>query len=132
MLSEFVVTPDAKGGIPSEIRDAIRRAMVQRATQRTLIQIGDYAPKRSSPANRYYRGVVVKLLADYLGYEQDEMHEVLGMRFLRIEDCPITGVPRRKRTSKLPSTEFAEYVDACIRLAAQLGLVIPDAHGTRA
>ena len=83
--------------------------------------------KRSNQANRYYFGVVVKLFAEHCGYEPDEMHEALAMRFLRIEDCPITGAPRRKRTPETDSTEFAEYVDRCIRLAAEHGCVIPDA-----
>lgn len=81
--------------------------------------------KRSSQANRYYFGVVVKLLAEHCGYDVQEMHEALAFRFLRIEDCPITGAPRRKRTPETDTGEFAEYVDHCIRLAAELGVVIP-------
>lgn len=80
---------------------------------------------RSTQQNRYYFGVVVKLLAEYCGYDAQEMHEVLAMRFLRIEDCPVTGAPRRKRTPKTDTQEFAEYVDHCIRLAADYGVVIP-------
>jgi len=81
---------------------------------------------RTSPQNRFYFGVVVKLLAEHCGYERDEMHETLAMRFLRIEDCPITGAPRRKRTPKTDTEEFARYLDSCIRLAAEFGVVIPD------
>lgn len=81
---------------------------------------------RTSPQNRFYFGVVVKLLAEHCGYERDEMHEALAMRFLRIEDCSITGAPRRKRTPQTDTEEFAQYLDSCIRLAAELGVVIPD------
>jgi hypothetical protein len=84
--------------------------------------------KRSSQANRYYFGVVVKILAEHCGYDPQEMHEALAFRFLRIEDCPITGAPRRKHTPETDSTEFSEYVNHCIRLAAELGVVIPDAN----
>jgi hypothetical protein len=84
--------------------------------------------KRTSQANRYYFGVVVKLLAEHCGYDAQEMHEALAFRFLRIEDCPITGAPRRKRTPDTDTTEFSEYVNHCIRLAAELGVVIPDAR----
>jgi hypothetical protein len=84
--------------------------------------------KRSPKANRYYFGVVVKLLAEHCGYDPQEMHETLAMRFLRIEDCPMTGAPRRKRTPDTDSAEFSEYVNHCIRLAAELGVVIPDAN----
>jgi hypothetical protein len=83
---------------------------------------------RSTQANRYYFGVVVKLLGEHCGYDADDMHEALAMKFLRIEDCPVTGAPRRKRTPKCDTKEFAEYVDACIRLAAELGVYIPEPH----
>jgi len=88
--------------------------------------------KRTSKANRYYFGVVVKYLAEYCGYDAQAMHETLAMRFLRIEDCPITGAPRRKRTPETDTTEFAEYVNHCIQLAAELGVVIPEPHQVEA
>jgi len=81
--------------------------------------------QRSSQANRFYWGVVIALMAEEFGYDKQEMHEVLAMRFLRIEDCPITGSPRRKRTPDCDTKEFAEYVDACIRLATEHGVYIP-------
>lgn len=92
------------------------------------LTLGKRKTTRSSKANRYYFGVVVKLLAEHCGYDRQEMHETLAMRFLRIEDCPVTGAPRRKRTPKTDSTEFSEYVNHCIQLAAELGVVIPDAN----
>lgn len=81
--------------------------------------------QRSARANRYYFGVVVALLAEHCGYEKQEMHEVLAFRFLRIEDCPITGAPRRTHTPDTDTAEFSAYVDSCIRLAAELGVIIP-------
>lgn len=81
--------------------------------------------RRSSQANRYYFGVVVPLIAEHCGYERDELHELLAMRFLRIEDDPITGSPRRKHTPETDSKEFADYVNACIRFATELGVYIP-------
>lgn len=90
--------------------------------------VREHKPHRSSKASRYYFGVVVKLLSDYTGYEPEEMHELLAMKFLRTEDDPITGAPRRLRTPKLNTPEFATYVDQCIRFAAELGVVVPDAN----
>ena len=85
--------------------------------------------QRSGQANRYYWAAVVTPLAEHCGYERGEMHETLAMRFLRIEDCPFTGAPRRKRTPKCDSKEFSDYVDSCIRLAADLGVVVADPQG---
>ena len=96
--------------------------------QRVEAVIKPHRERRSSQQNRYYHGVVVALLAEHCGYDHDDMHEALAMKFLRIEDCPVTGAPRRKRTPKTNTAEFAAYVDACIRLGAELGVVIPDAN----
>lgn len=90
------------------------------------IVIKVHRERRSTRQNRYYFGVVVPMLADHCGYEKAEMHELLAMKFLRIEDDPITGSPRRKHTPETETVEFAAYVDACIRLAAELDLVIPE------
>lgn len=101
-----------------EYMDTLRRNNVQVVVRR-------YRSKRSNEANRYYWGCVVALMAEEFGYTKDELHEVLAMKFLRIEDCPITGVPRRKRTPNCDTKEFSEYVDACIRLAAEHGIHVP-------
>lgn len=81
--------------------------------------------QRTSQANRFYFGVVVPLIAEHCGYEKDEMHELLAMRFLRIEDDPVTGSPRRKHTPETDTKEFSDYVDACMRFGAELGVYIP-------
>jgi hypothetical protein len=81
--------------------------------------------QRTDRANRYYFGVVVPLIGEHCGYDKQEMHELLAMRFLRVEDDPITGSPRRRHTPKTDTKEFAEYVDQCIRFAAELGVYIP-------
>lgn len=100
--------------------------------KRVGITVKVHRNTRSSQQNRYYFGVVVKMLADHCGYEVDEMHEALAYRFLRIEDCPVTGAPRRKRTPDTNTSEFAEYVDACVRFGAELGVVIPDPQAAEA
>lgn len=84
--------------------------------------------QRSQQANRFYFGAVVPLIADYCGYDKQEMHELLALRFLRIEDDPITKSPRRKHTPETDTQEFSDYVEACIRFAAELGVVVPGPH----
>lgn len=93
--------------------------------KRVVVAVRRVRHQRSNEANRYYWGVVVPLIAEELGYEKQEMHEVLAMHFLRIEDCPITGAPRRKRSPDTDTAEFAAYVDSCIRLAAEHGIRVP-------
>jgi hypothetical protein len=79
--------------------------------------------QRTSPQNRYYWGVVVTLLADHLGLEKQELHESLKLKFLVIN--PDAPLPVARGTSELDTAEFADYVERCRRLAAELGCVIP-------
>jgi hypothetical protein len=102
------------------------RHLQRLAGERVEVVVRKRKTKRSNQANAFYWAAVVHPLAEHLGYEDDELHEVMAMRFLRIEDCPVTGVPRRKRTPKTDTAEFSDYVERCIRLAAELGVVVED------
>jgi hypothetical protein len=108
-------------------RDGFRSHCEGLDGQEVDLIVRKHRAQRSSQQNRYYHGVVVKMLAEHCGYDAAEMHETLAMRFLRIEDCPVTGAPRRKRTPKTDTKEFSDYVNACLRLGAELGLYIPEA-----
>ena len=81
-------------------------------TQRTLSQ------------NAWYHGCIVPMLAEYCGYERDEMHEALKHKFLKQVDEH--GFETTRSTRDLTTAEFTEYAEQCRRLAAQLGVVIPD------
>jgi hypothetical protein len=125
----FVGTVDARGSL--DFAPAVRglmRAHLLRLKPGTPIEVTlkRWRNKRSSQANRYYFGVVIPLIAEHCGYDKQEMHELLAMRFLRIEDDPITGAPRRTSTPETDSQEFADYVDHCIQFAAELGIEIPE------
>lgn len=125
----FIGTVTEKGAVefPPAVR-GLMRVQLLRFKPGTPIEVTvrRHRKTRSDKQNRYYFGVIIPLLAEHCGYDRQEMHELLAMRFLRMEDDPITGSPRRKHTPQTDTTEFAEYVDACIRLAAELGVYIPE------
>lgn len=89
------------------------------------VQISRYKRTRSSQANRYYWGVVIRLIAEYTGYTDDEVHAMLKMMFLRKR---ADGMPETvMSTSKLPTDKFEEYLETIRRWAAvDLGVFIPD------
>jgi hypothetical protein len=127
MVPVFRGTVDDQGRlqIPSAVRALMTKHLSGLAGKPVAVTVKVWRNQRSSQANRYYFGVVIPLLSEATGYERDEMHELLAMRFLRIEDDKITGSPRRKRTPQTDTKEFAEYVDRCIRFAAELGVYVP-------
>ncbi len=79
--------------------------------------------QRSTNQNNYYFGVVCKVLGDYFGYEVDEMHEALKLKFLQVGPC---DVPTIKSTTKLNTTEFEDYLERIRRWAAtEYSVVVP-------
>lgn len=98
---------------------------------------------RTSQQNRYWHGVIVKTLANEVGYEPDEVHEFMcgswfGWKDKRVPKTPrnpdgLASVPIRTTTrnadgkrSVLSKTEFMDLVDFAQRFAAQRGIFIPD------
>lgn len=66
---------------------------------------------RSHRQNRYYFGVVIPIIAEALGYEKEDMHEILKSIFLS-EDFEFNGekVKIIKSTSSLNTEEFERYL----------------------
>lgn len=65
--------------------------------------------QRSNQQNRYYWGVVIKILADETGYTSDEMHSALAYQFLLTVGTRKL-LPFVKSTAKLSTAEFEEYM----------------------
>ena len=82
--------------------------------------------KRSDQQNRYYWGVIIKLLCDDTGYEPEEMHDSLKAKFLGASEEDEFGLVKIPSTTKLTIDEFVEYTNGVIRWAAEfLKIYIP-------
>ena len=69
---------------------------------------------RSAPQNNYYWNIV-RILANELGYTENEMHETIKNHF-DIES-----------TKTLSTKEFASFIERLVRWSAiELNIVIPD------
>jgi hypothetical protein len=86
---------------------------------------------RTTPENRYYWGVIVKLISDELGYTPEETHEILKHKFLKeiiklkirsgIELAEIT-----KSTTSLTTIDFETYLRQIREWASiDMGLWLP-------
>jgi hypothetical protein len=75
---------------------------------------------RSVGANRLYWEFVTGL-ANQIGYSKDEMHQLLGYKFLRYQK---EGHDFIKSTTKLTTKEFSEYFEQCERFGAGLGYIL--------
>lgn len=90
--------------------------------------------KRSLPQNAYFHGVIVPMIADSIGeQDQNEIKAILKSKFLSKEK-PLAGKDNQwemikivGRTSKLSTDNFSIFVEKCRTWASSfLGINIPD------
>jgi hypothetical protein len=79
---------------------------------------------RTNSQNRYYFGVVCKLIAQHTGHDAEQIHEALKQMFAPkwfLGDKPIPT-----STTRLDTIEFESYLEQCRHWAESfLGVVIP-------
>lgn len=87
---------------------------------------------RSNNQNRYYWGVVVKLLSEHTGFNEDEMHEVLKYKFLTEKKILSTkkgweDVSISTSTTRLTTKQFEEFMTKVRQWASiELDCYIPE------
>jgi hypothetical protein len=75
-----------------------------------VVEIQRAKENRTLPQNKYYWGVVVKIIAQHTGYTSEETHQVLAAMFLSYESNGRTFV---RSTTKLNTVEFSDYSERC-------------------
>jgi hypothetical protein len=86
---------------------------------------------RTLQQNRYYWGVVVKLIAQHTGHDPEQIHELLKMQFSPkwyLMNPGVTGTTGGIPTSttRLDTVAFVEYTERCRMWANEfLGLNVP-------
>jgi len=78
---------------------------------------------RSLKQNKYYWGVVVKILAQHTGYTSEETHQELARMFLQYEN---NGKLFVRSTTKLNTAEFEKFTESCRQWASsEMSVHIP-------
>lgn len=92
-----------------------------------------YKQDRSNSQNRYYWGVVIKLLSDHISYDTSDTHEILKHKFLKSwatiknKKGQETTFEITKSTTGLTTKEFEEFMTQVRQWASiELGLWIPE------
>ena len=106
------------GRLVLDRREAFREYMKTFEGKKFDLILRERTAIRSDQANRYYRGVVVPMIAKEMGHPKNEeplVHDMLKKQF---------GIVS---TTKLTALEFQEYITGVIHFAADnLNLPIPD------
>jgi hypothetical protein len=99
--------------------------------KRVQVTVEKIKNSRTISQNRYYWGVVVKLIAQHTGHDPEQIHELLKQmfspkwyaHFSTLTDTS-KGIPTS--TTRLDTIEFVEYTEKCRMWANEfLGLEIP-------
>ena len=91
------------------------------------VYVCDDRPSRSLNQNAYYWSVVIPIIAGEIGYQKEELHEALKIKFLP-KEIKVKGKPYTigGSTGKLNTKQFNEYLEAVIQMASELGIYIPE------
>lgn len=94
------------------------------------IIIRNHVTKRTNPQNRYWRGVVIPLITNYINsfgneVKADDIHEsYIYKGYFGFKEVNGEMIP--KRSSEADTFEFSEAISRVQREWAEKGLVIPD------
>jgi len=92
--------------------------------QRVTIEVKKFRKNRTDAQNRFWWGVVIDILSKHTGYEPEEMHDAIKIKFMPVERA---GLIAGKSTARLTTIEFMELIERVQRWAAQdLQCYIPD------
>ena len=135
MARDLVTYGNLKAGKLSIVgRDQFMNALHTWPDGEVSLTIKPVGRRRSSPANRYYHGVVVPMIVQAMSevwgeeLDNEEVHELLKRRFnSRMIDTEDGKIKIVMSTSRLTSAEFVAYTEKCRQWAAQFfSIDIPD------
>lgn len=111
----------------SQSNEAALIEKIKRLDKTNTLYTANIVPKktkRTPEQNSRYHKLITEL-GKHLGYEHDEMHDIVRFKFLR-NRIEIEGeaLPLLRSTTKLTTGEMVELQDAIERWGASLGFVM--------
>ena len=119
----FVGTVE-QGKLRVDFQANFERWLMTLEGQRVTIEVKKFRKNRTDAQNRFWWGVVIDILSKHTGYEPEEMHDAIKIKFMPVERA---GLIAGKSTARLTTIEFMELIERVQRWAAQdLQCYIPD------
>ena len=107
--------------------ESVKNFMRSLPTGKYMIKISEYVDERTIDQNKFY-WKLLEIIANEIGYEPEEMHEVYKYKFLQKTFTDSNGNLIRgvSSTTKLNVKEFTEYIDKIRRHAETLNISMPE------
>lgn len=114
-------------------KEGMRELMAKFEGKRVTVEVKKYRKDRSLPQLKYYWSVIIRILSQELGYEENEVHELLKSLFLRrVVELRGKKYVIIRSTSSLSTDEFAQYLEKIKRWASiEAGIFLPEPNETR-
>ncbi|KAF0148750.1 MAG: hypothetical protein FD143_2832 [Ignavibacteria bacterium] len=128
---------DEKGKLLLANRESFYNEIKQMANRRVYLTVSEERPTRTNEQLRYWFGVVLKMIVDYILETQgqnvsvEDMHEYYVQKgYFGLESKMINGeiIIIHNRSKKVNTKQFAEVVEKVKMEWAERGLVIPDSN----
>lgn len=123
-LSEKKIYPNwkvkiEKGKVVFENRDLFDQHLIPMEGKEKYLIIKDISKSRSRQEEKFYRAVVVRMVAEEMTIEDEEAHNFLKGLFLTIEEKTPEGYRynRVQSTTELSDKAYREYWGKCINWA---------------
>lgn len=127
-----------EGGIlclPTNMSKQMRSALVHWPDGPVEVEVRAHLETRRARANRYYWGVVLKMMAEEMGQAPEDVHEIMKLRHnsKSIDAVQFAGTASviPQSTAKLDISQFATYLERVMLDGNEyLGLVFPPPRGS--
>jgi hypothetical protein len=122
----FVLPPTDRERIANNLRAFVLSAL---PGKKLRVEVGEFRKRRSDEQNRYLWGVCYATLRDATGNDCDDLHTYFLGEHFGWQTVNVMGQKRRvpmRRSSKLTTVEFAEFVAFIQQRAAENGVYIPN------
>jgi len=127
----FILPPDHREPAANRM---LAFALAMLPGKRIRVEVSEYRKRRSDEQNRYLWGVCYAALRDATGQPPEDWHEYMLGEWAGWEETSLFGRKRlrpMRRSSKLTTGEFADYVAFVQQRAAENGVYIPDPDEAR-
>ena len=122
-MKRFIIRPETKPQMTTTVTGYLQLLNI---TEPIEVVIKPYKRNRSQEQNRLY-WKWVDIIGKELGYEKDEMHDILVFKFLGMVDKEIDGkkFEQLAETKKLKVGEMSDYLNSIERWVGELGIRLP-------
>lgn len=126
------VVAEIKNGRPQLSKDQKKRinnAFQSLDKKLCRITVGNEGKIRTNPQNAYYWGIVLKLISEFNGDTEDDLHNYFKSVYAPKKTVKVMGqeIVEPMSTTEMTTAQFGEYIERIRAFAsAELQVVIPD------